>query len=130
MPKVGLDVLPRNTPTFPMATGLWGFYWKVDVKWSPKRAVHSAPPEATGFCAPPLRRSLSGRKARLTCAKFSAVDVSGAHPLWLAVGTDDGCIHTFRFKDGGGGGQSRRGQTDMEVMPLFPSEQRCSFKWS
>ncbi|CAJ1378811.1 unnamed protein product [Effrenium voratum] len=46
-----------------------------------------------------LRRSLSGRKARLTCAKFSAVDVSGAHPLWLAVGTDDGCIHTFRFKE-------------------------------
>mmetsp|Transcript_85149 Transcript_85149/g.150629 ORF Transcript_85149/g.150629 Transcript_85149/m.150629 type:complete len:1073 (+) Transcript_85149:35-3253(+) len=46
-----------------------------------------------------LRRTLSNRGAKLTCARFSATDVSGAHPLWLAVGTDDGCIHTFRFKD-------------------------------
>lgn len=48
-----------------------------------------------------LRRSLSGSKAKLTCAKFSSVDISGKHPLWLAVGTDDGCIHTFRFKEPG-----------------------------
>lgn len=46
-----------------------------------------------------LRRTLSGSKAKLTCAKFSSVDMSGKHPLWLAVGTDDGCIHTFRFKE-------------------------------
>ena len=46
-----------------------------------------------------LRRTLSANKAKLTCAKFSAVDMSGAHPLWLAVGTEDGCIHTFRFKE-------------------------------
>ena len=44
-------------------------------------------------------RTLSGSKAKLTCAKFSSVDMSGKHPLWLAVGTDDGCIHTFRFKE-------------------------------
>ena len=46
-----------------------------------------------------LRRTLSAKKAKLTCAKFSSVDMSGAHPLWLAVGTEDGCIHTFRFKE-------------------------------
>jgi len=46
-----------------------------------------------------LRRTLSGNKAKLTCAKFSSVDTSGKHPLWLAVGTEDGCIHTFRFKE-------------------------------
>lgn len=46
-----------------------------------------------------LRKSLSGRKAKLTCARFSATDASCTHPLWLAVGTDDGCIHTFRFKE-------------------------------
>eukprot|EP00931_Biecheleriopsis_adriatica_P112338 TRINITY_DN8694_c0_g1_i1.p1 TRINITY_DN8694_c0_g1~~TRINITY_DN8694_c0_g1_i1.p1 ORF type:complete len:870 (-),score=151.42 TRINITY_DN8694_c0_g1_i1:83-2692(-) len=46
-----------------------------------------------------LRRKLSGRRARLTCARFSSTDISGSHPLWLAVGTDDGCIHTFKFKD-------------------------------
>merc|ERR1719313_3162023 len=45
-----------------------------------------------------FRRALSGRgerKARLTCAAFSSCDSSGAHPLWLAVGADDGSIHTF-----------------------------------
>lgn len=46
-----------------------------------------------------LWRTLSGNKAKLTCAKFSSVDISGKHPLWLAVGTEDGCIHTFRFKE-------------------------------
>jgi len=46
-----------------------------------------------------LRRCLSATRARLTCARFSPCDASGTHPLWLAVGTDDGCIHTFRFKD-------------------------------
>lgn len=46
-----------------------------------------------------LRKSLSGRKAKLTCARFSATDVSCSQPLWLAVGTDDGCIHTFKFKE-------------------------------
>ena len=46
-----------------------------------------------------LRRTLSAKKAKLTCARFSSVDMSGAHPLWLAVGTEDGCIHTFRFKE-------------------------------
>lgn len=49
-----------------------------------------------------FRRCLSGRgdrRAHLTCARFSACDCSGSHPLWLAVGTDDGSIHTFRFKD-------------------------------
>ena len=48
---------------------------------------------------PSSARTLSGSKAKLTCAKFSSVDMSGKHPLWLAVGTDDGCIHTFRFKE-------------------------------
>jgi len=49
-----------------------------------------------------FRRSLAGRgdkRARLTCARFSMCDCSGSHPLWLAVGDDNGCIHTFRFKD-------------------------------
>lgn len=49
-----------------------------------------------------FRRCLAGRgdrRARLTCAAFSSCDCSGAHPLWLAVGADDGSIHTFRFKD-------------------------------
>jgi len=45
-----------------------------------------------------LRRCLSTSKAKLTCARFSACDASGVHPLWLAVGSADGCIHTFRFK--------------------------------
>mmetsp|Transcript_69213 Transcript_69213/g.108315 ORF Transcript_69213/g.108315 Transcript_69213/m.108315 type:complete len:1077 (+) Transcript_69213:30-3260(+) len=47
-------------------------------------------------------RSLTGqseRKRRLTCARFSPCDCSGNHPLWLAVGADDGSIHTFRFKE-------------------------------
>lgn len=46
-----------------------------------------------------LRRNLSARKARLVCARFSTVDQTGAQPLWLAVGAEDGCIHTFKFKE-------------------------------
>eukprot|EP00929_Paragymnodinium_shiwhaense_P064121 TRINITY_DN32085_c0_g1_i2.p1 TRINITY_DN32085_c0_g1~~TRINITY_DN32085_c0_g1_i2.p1 ORF type:complete len:1177 (-),score=131.80 TRINITY_DN32085_c0_g1_i2:374-3904(-) len=47
-----------------------------------------------------FRRSLTTKKTtRLTCARFSSCDASGMHPLWLAVGTEDGLIHTFRFKD-------------------------------
>jgi len=48
-----------------------------------------------------FRRCLSPRKSRLTCASFSTCDASGAQPLWLAVGAEDGCIHTFRFKEAG-----------------------------
>mmetsp|Transcript_71599 Transcript_71599/g.138319 ORF Transcript_71599/g.138319 Transcript_71599/m.138319 type:complete len:1099 (+) Transcript_71599:93-3389(+) len=46
-----------------------------------------------------FRRCLSENKSRLTCARFSACDVSGVHPLWLAVGAEDGFIYTFRFKE-------------------------------
>lgn len=31
--------------------------------------------------------------------RFSHLDLTGASPLWLAVGAEDGSIHTFRFKD-------------------------------
>lgn len=73
----------------------------VSIGFSSRSSTHSS-----------LHRTLSANKAKLTCAKFSSaaqseasvlivaeVDISGKHPLWLAVGTEDGCIHTFRFKD-------------------------------
>mmetsp|Transcript_48035 Transcript_48035/g.88452 ORF Transcript_48035/g.88452 Transcript_48035/m.88452 type:complete len:969 (-) Transcript_48035:78-2984(-) len=46
-----------------------------------------------------FRRCLSASHCKLTCAQFSPCDASGTHPLWLAVGTEEGAIHTFRFKD-------------------------------
>eukprot|EP00928_Gymnodinium_smaydae_P046837 TRINITY_DN31220_c0_g1_i1.p1 TRINITY_DN31220_c0_g1~~TRINITY_DN31220_c0_g1_i1.p1 ORF type:complete len:1199 (+),score=176.21 TRINITY_DN31220_c0_g1_i1:128-3598(+) len=46
-----------------------------------------------------FRRCLTSKRVKLTCARFSTCDASGANPMWLAVGTDDGCIHTFCFKD-------------------------------
>jgi len=46
-----------------------------------------------------LRRCLSSTRAKLTCAAFSRVDSSNVHPLWLAVGSENGGIHVFRFKD-------------------------------
>mmetsp|Transcript_43564 Transcript_43564/g.100343 ORF Transcript_43564/g.100343 Transcript_43564/m.100343 type:complete len:975 (-) Transcript_43564:88-3012(-) len=46
-----------------------------------------------------FRRCLSASHCKITCAQFSLCDASGTHPLWLAVGTEEGAIHTFRFKD-------------------------------
>eukprot|EP00746_Dinoflagellata_sp_MGD_P069348 gnl/MRDRNA2_/MRDRNA2_28411_c0_seq1.p1 gnl/MRDRNA2_/MRDRNA2_28411_c0~~gnl/MRDRNA2_/MRDRNA2_28411_c0_seq1.p1 ORF type:complete len:784 (+),score=113.58 gnl/MRDRNA2_/MRDRNA2_28411_c0_seq1:277-2352(+) len=46
-----------------------------------------------------FRRKLSPTGAGLTCAQFSVSDHTGVCPLWLAVGTVDGCIHTLKLKD-------------------------------
>lgn len=45
-----------------------------------------------------FRRVLSKTKSKLTCAKFSPADPAGS-PLWLAVGSEDGFIYIFRFKE-------------------------------